>query len=223
MIKKSDQDKPWNRRKCNSKSYALASEPIAKTFLIVCEGANTEPEYFKAFPVVTAQVEVVGAGRVRTSLIEEAIRLMKIEDNKGREVWCVFDYDNKPDDATLATDFHNALQLAARKGIHVAWSNDAIELWFVLHHQYLQNALTRHQYYSILEDVWNLPESYERSGKQKVFCSSLYRMLLPYQLMAINHARRLYDQQDETKPIAQWNPCTTVFMLVEELNRYLRK
>lgn len=74
-VKKTDTDKPWNKRKAGRRPYAIESKQVEKTFLILCEGENTEPEYFKAFPVVTAEIKVVGTGRARTSLVEEAIRM----------------------------------------------------------------------------------------------------------------------------------------------------
>ena len=48
-VKPTDKDKDWGKRQ-------NAGRPergilIKKTFSIYCEGKNTEPEYFKSFPV----------------------------------------------------------------------------------------------------------------------------------------------------------------------------
>jgi hypothetical protein len=48
---------------------------------------------------------------------------------------------------------------------------------------------------------------------------NIYQQLLPCQARAIHNARRLLAQYDPPNP-AQDNPSTTVFLLVEELNRY---
>lgn len=52
VIKASDSDKAWNRKKKNKMPYHIESIAKKKAFLIICEGKNTEPEYFKSFPVI---------------------------------------------------------------------------------------------------------------------------------------------------------------------------
>ena len=115
------------------------------------------------------------------------------------------------------------MELASKKKIRIAWSNDSIELWFILHYQYLQTTPLRNQYFQILEKIWNLEESYESLGKKKAFCTSLYKGLLPKQKTAIYNATKLYELHSNTYPISRRNPCTTVFILVKELNKYLKK
>jgi len=88
-IKKTDQNKAWNCRTSSANAYSLRSR-IANTkrFFIICEGKNTEPYYFKSFPVVTADVETLGLGRSKTSLVEEAIQRVNWEKpDAEREVW----------------------------------------------------------------------------------------------------------------------------------------
>lgn len=68
--KKTDQDKAWNRRPAQSRAYAVDSRAAnTKRFVIYCEGENTEPHYFKSFPVATAEVVVYGMSRSKTSLV----------------------------------------------------------------------------------------------------------------------------------------------------------
>ncbi len=66
--------KPWAR----TGGYGRREDtrPIRDRILIVCEGAATEPNYFRAFPVKTELVEVhiKGAGANTKSLVEAAIR-----------------------------------------------------------------------------------------------------------------------------------------------------
>jgi hypothetical protein len=103
-VKKTDQNKAWNRRTGNARAYDLESRAAnAKRFLIICEGVNTEPCYFKSFPVQTAQVEAFGIGRSKTSLVEHAIEWVQQKPpDSEREVWVVFDMDFDPsEDATL--------------------------------------------------------------------------------------------------------------------------
>ena len=44
-----DSKKPWELRK-EAKREKEQKRQILNTFIIFCEGENTEPEYFKAFP-----------------------------------------------------------------------------------------------------------------------------------------------------------------------------
>jgi len=64
------------------------------TFLIVCEGERTEPNYFRAFRVPTIRIEVKGLGFNTISLVEAAI--MEKANHEYDQTWCVFDRDSFP-------------------------------------------------------------------------------------------------------------------------------
>ena len=225
--KKTDQNKAWNRRTSGEGPSVESRAAYTKRFLIICEGVNTEPCYFKCFPVATAQVEAFGLGRSKTSLVEQVVELVDQEKpDPEREVWIVFDmdFDKEKDAAMQRADFNQAVRLAENQGFRVAYSNDAFELWFVLHYQLLESALTRAEYYESLSKHWEM--SYERQGKGAQFCREVYQRLLndpkSNQASAIRHAERLFQQQADNQP-AEQNPCTTVYQLVAELNKHLRK
>lgn len=223
-VKKTDQTKAWNRRTDRAKVYALQSRMAnTKRFLIICEGENTEPYYFRSFPVATAEVKAFGTGRSKTSLVDHAVFLVSQEiPDPERDVWIVFDmdYDPSKDESIQRNDFNQAIRLAEKNGFRVAYSNDAFELWFVLHYQLLEAALTRSEYYEQIGNRWGM--SYERQGKGAQFCREIYQRLLANQDTAIRYADRLYQQQAGSQPADQ-NPCTTVYQLVKELNKYLKK
>lgn len=224
MAKKTDQNKPWNRRPSQTKVYALESrQAFTKRFIIYCEGTNTEPYYFESFPVATAEVVTFGLGRSKTSLVERVMELAKKDEpDPEREIWIVFDMDidRQKDKNLQRNDFNRAIQLAKEQGFRVAYSNDAFELWFVLHYQLLEAVMTRNEYYQLMNGHWVM--SYERHGKGQQFCRSIYQRLHPNQTTAIRHAERLHQQQQAHQPADQ-NPCTTVYQLVSELNKYLKK
>ena len=222
--KKTDQDKAWNRRSAQSRAYALESRMAnSKRFVIYCEGENTEPNYFKSFPVATAEVVVYGMSRSKSSLVNFVIDKESLVDpDSEREVWIVFDMDFDPlkDRSLQQNDFNRAIVLAQEKGFKVAYSNDAFELWFILHYQLLEAQLTRNEFYQKLSEYWQL--SYERYGKGRDFCRSIYDRLISNQATAIRHAERLHQLHANSHP-AEQNPCTTVYQLVRELNKFLRK
>ncbi len=221
-IKKSDKSKPWYRQRVKVQPYDTEKSERNKVFLIICEGQNTEPEYFKSFPVVTATVESYGTGSSRLKLVEQVIEIKKSEEGE-KEIWVVFDMDIQRDNAAqLKADFDAAIDLARQHNIKVAYANDAFELWFLLHYMYFENRWTRREYYQKLSDLWDL--NYEKSGKNLAFCKGIYQRLAndenADQNTAIRNARMLLDKQSNLK-FSEQNPCTTIFKLVEELNKYV--
>lgn len=226
-IKKTDRKKAWAKRHLTTKRERRERK-IHNLFRIYCEGENTEPEYFKSFPVNTeTQVFALGLGRSRTSLVEKVIELLEKDEflkgqtnyDEDRQLWCVFDFDIRGEEGERE-DFNNAISLAHNHDLKVAYSNDAFELWLVLHYQYQESALTRHEYYKILTKQFGI--NYEKYGKTKEFAQSLYLLLLPNQEEAIQNAIRLHDTQRD-KIYCDQNPCTTVYELVMALNECIKK
>jgi hypothetical protein len=109
--------------------------------------------------------------------------------------------------------------LAHQHGIKTAYSNDAFELWFVLHDRYLQGALHRSQYYEILSQ--KLGYNYVRYGKEKEYAQKWYGSFLKNQPNALKFAEKLFKTQKDLPP-SQQNPCTLVYELVGALNKCLR-
>jgi hypothetical protein len=222
-----DADKAWKIRQTTNKRQ-LGNREIRNLFHIYCEGENTEPEYFKSFPVNTeTKIEAIGLGMSKTALVEEAIRrfsnakFLKKQTNydPDRQLWVVFDFDVRGV-ACDSADFNNAIEFAQKKGIRVAYSNDCFELWFVLHSQYQTSAATRYEYYHLLSERLNC--DYEKDGKAQAFAQGLYERFLKDQPKAILHASRLYEEK-KNETFSSQNPCTTVFQLVEELNKCIRQ
>lgn len=198
---------------------------VNKKFLIVCEGENTEPDYFRKFPVVSKDVITVkgGYGGGKKYLVDKAEEYACEKQYESHSVWCVFDYDVKADNPNQKQDYDNAISMAIKKGYNVAYSNDCFELWLILHHDFIQHQHHRTEYFDMLRKKWKLERSYETIGKQQEFTEKLYEKLLPNQRTAIKNAKKLFESNDDGRPYHQMNPCTTVFKLVEELNRYLRR
>lgn len=90
---------------------------VKQTFLIVCEGEVTEPEYFNSFRLTSANVKAIGKGMNTISLVKEAIAIRDIEKRRSRnydQCWVVFDKDDFSDG-----DFNAAIQMAQTNGFHV--------------------------------------------------------------------------------------------------------
>jgi hypothetical protein len=176
---------------------------IRQRFLIVCEGEETEPNYFNSFRGPFS-VRVMGIGANTVSLVEEASRLASEDDYD--QIWCVFDKDDFTEE-----NFNGAIQLAHRQEIRVAYSNQAFELWYVLHFCYMNSAITRKDYIKLLEKKFG--HKYEKNSQ------STYRELLKYQATAIQNAKTLLEEYHPRRP-GKDDPSTTVFELVKQLNKY---
>ena len=218
--KASDKKKAWYKKQIKKRPYKIESEEKEKTFLIICEGQNTEPEYFESFPVRTAEVVSYGLGSSKTKLVELAIDARK--EDKEEEVWVVFDMDIQRDNADkIKADYENAIELAKSKNIKVAYSNDAFELWFLLHYQYFDNQWTRYEYYDKLSELWSC--NYEKMGKNIAFAKTIYKRLEEDenadQAQAIRRAEKLLKNQEDAD-YAEKNPATNVHSLVDELNKH---
>lgn len=196
-------------QRLKDRNAQIGRRPVRPKFLIVCEGSKTEPNYFKRFRVNknVVDLEVIGLGDNTLSLVERTYDLMQ-EDNYA-QVWCVFDRDSFP-----AGRFNEALALAARKGIRVAYSNEAFELWYLLHFHYHDAATSRQYYGEMLTE--RLGYLYHKNDLE------MYYRLEDRQPDAMRNAQRLLDSYGQNHNPEQDNPSTTVHYLIQELNEYAR-
>jgi RloB-like protein len=170
-------------------------------FLVVCEGEKTEPNYFRGFRFPGRTVDIRGMGDNTVSLVRKAISLNLKEEYD--QVWCVFDRDAFP-----AQHFNEAISLAHAHNIKVSYSNEAFELWYILHFDYHQSAILRADYIKILSK--KLGHGYKKSSE------TIYDELADKMPMAVQNAQKLLANYDPPKPASD-NPSTTVHLLVLEL------
>jgi hypothetical protein len=207
-----------NRDQFNSRGYLerkVGNKETIPTFLIVCEGEKTEPNYFESFPVSTRpKVRIVGAGCETIAVVNKAIELMteRPKTKPFDRVWCVFDRDPSRVNNT-AQRFNEALRLAAQENIEVAYSNECFELWYLLHFNFYDTAVPRSDYYKKLTKL--LGYDYAKNS------DDMYVKLEDKQNQAIKRAQKLLASYEPHYPESD-NPVTTVHLLVEELNKYIR-
>ena len=186
---------------------------IKQSFLIVCEGEKTEPDYFKAFRMTAATVKAVGQAMNTMALVNKASSIREADRQKKREYdqcWVVFDKDDFP-----ANDFNQAIQLAEKNGFRVAYSNQAFEYWFLLHYNLYTGPIHRNQYKDILTKLTGLTYN-----KTEGFGAVMYNLLLARQQQAIKNAAAVLAEISHGNP-AEEESSTTVHKLVIELNKYL--
>jgi hypothetical protein len=196
------------KRSANSKGYSdrkVNNREVKQTFLIVCEGEETEPNYFRGFKCRTLHLKIEGKGKDPINLVKRA-KILSSEDEFD-QVWCVFDKDEISN-----KDFKSALQIADKTNIKIAYSNEAFELWYILHFQFLNTAISRSDYPKKLSSLMGKP--YAKNSRE------MYDELFDLQPTAIAHADRLLREYPKPNPATD-NPSTTVHHLVKELNRFI--
>lgn len=199
--------------------------PQREYYLIVCEGEKTEPNYFKSLkeklPIgVVDYIEIEGEGKNTLTLIEEAnkIRARKEKNMNGRKfdhTWAVFDRDSFPE-----TNFDNAINKGEqqKRKINCAWSNEAFELWYLLHLEFVNVPMTREDYKPRIEH-WlteriGLPFKYAKNR------ADMYDILQKHgnEKQAIEWAKILDSQYNDFRFYTH-NPNTKLYILVSQLNR----
>lgn len=190
-------------------------------FLIVCEGEETEPNYFEGFKLSTREVTKItidGIGMNTDSLIKETEKIKNnLEDKKDIEfdqVWCVFDRDS-----FSPNNFNKAIAMAKKRKFKVAYSNEAFEIWYLLHFQLCVTGLSR----KLLEKKLSSLIKSEFGHKYKKNDERMYEYLKTKQKQAIQNATSLIKHYKETSCLnpEKNNPSTTVHELVIELNNYI--
>lgn len=189
----------------------VETRELRQRFLVVCEGEKTEPRYFANFHLNrrVVPVDIRGMGSDPLRLVAKARQLREEEDytEEYDQVWVVFDCDD-----FAAADIDQAVQQARKYGIRVAYSNQAFELWYLLHFNYYNTAMPRGIYNEKLSQL--LGRRYVKNS------DTIYRELENRQPVALANARRLLSQYDPPNPATD-DPSTTVHELVEQLNRFL--
>lgn len=202
--------KAWDRYGSYRGRRVNTKDPKQR-FLIVCEGDKTEPEYFRGFRVpLDVEVDIEPGAGMHTSVVRRALELRgKADSDYYDQVWCVFDRDKNGGNSK---SFNEALQLAEANNISAAYTNDAFELWYLLHFNYHDTAIHRHDYVKKLHSLV--------SGGYKKNDPNMFEKLEDKMDDADRNARKLLSQYDPSNPVHD-DPSTTVHLLVEQLRAYL--
>ncbi len=216
--KKSDLNKSWLKPKPDR---GMKIQP--EYHLIVSEGTDTEPAYFEAIRDIIniryrkkIQLEVSGEGDNTINLFWKVKQRVSDSVNGFRHVWVVYDTDDFP-----AEHIDRVLELCKANSTedteyHAVWSNQCVELWYLLHFSYMQSDIHRTAYWPKLTD-WLTgigAGTYEKNRKD------MYQILRPFMDFAIANAKRL-EKINEGKLPSKAAPGTKIYELVEKLKPYL--
>ncbi len=214
---KRDQERLNNKMAKKKKNLLDKLPPY--TF-IISEGTKTEVTYMAGFANVINEkyrsfstgnrIIVKGTGRNCQSLLNYARMIVEKEMPQATQVWLMYDKDDFPFDDFDNTQYSAEQRKDSRK-YKVAWSNESLELWFVLHFQELHVNIGRKAYIRILEEKCN----YKKNDPK------LFQMFRGNMDTAIMRAKRQYTAYADDVPPSKSCPATRVFELVEELKAFL--
>lgn len=216
--KKSDRNKSWMRPRRDRHKMILP-----EYHLIVTEGTETEPPYFNAMSsVINANyhdkisVKVEGKGDNTLNLYFKAKEIATKSANVYRHVWVVYDTDDFPASHIDETARLCEAESTNETTYHAIWSNQCVELCFLLHFSFMQSNLHRSEYRPKLTEILvSLGE-----GKYQKNRDDMYRILYPYMNYAIENSKKL-EEINKGKVPSKSAPGTMIHILVEKLQPYL--
>ena len=162
-------------------------------------------------------IHIHGEGAATGQLVKVADKQVKNAKIIYQNIWIVLDKDDFP-------DFDTAIEEGHRKGYNMAWSNQCFEYWLYLHFYYSESALHRYEWCEKLNEVfkqYHLGEGIYRKNDESIYerVDSLGGVS-----KAIKNAKRRMKayRQGIDKP-STYDPGTTVYELVMELQKFINK
>lgn len=183
----------------------LMGKAMRQSFMIFCEG-ETEVGYFTSFK---KRAKSLNGGNA-LAIVQEAIKQKNAATKKVDQYWVVFDKDDTSD-----ADFESAIKLARENNIEPAWSNQAFELWFILHYNSYTAACHRNNYETILK---RQIASYSAAAKSEEQGKELYRITIQHVETGINNAAAGIDFfAANNTALGKMQSSTKVYKLVREI------
>ena len=202
------------------------------SILVVTEGKNTEPVYFKEIRKFFSSnvIELVTSGEGKgdpEQLTEAAIRIRNERKRKAKnkklrinqledfdEVWIVFDTD------VLTPEKRNSgIQYAESKNIKVAYSEPCFEYWLLLHSE---KGYTTANMKKCADVIPHLKKAYGWSSYQKNK-DQTEKLVAPLVTKtnierAINASKRVRDHHKKVGNTFPTNPSTDIDLLIKSIN-----
>jgi len=217
------------KRRARSRKSLTRRPPSIKPrecVLIVCEGAKTEPLYFRALRrklrLHTVEVEVEGedCGSAPISVVNYAISLRDTRKESAPRspllvpydaVWCVMDVEAPTPHQSLAA----AIDKAGANGLKVALSNPMFEYWYLLHFERTSGLMQRN------EDV--IKRLREYCGRYKKNDPGFFEVVYPLTSTAIANSEAVLKEKHYGEDLRDCNPSTHVHRVVVHLQQIAQR
>jgi len=244
MARRSGGDKFHNKKKeLERKDFKrqVNDKITVPNIIIACEDSVSSPTYFKMIinnlieqKVITQESFVIAPHKHTnpTGVLKDLTSYKKYQDFDHK--WIVIDRDSQRVNGGghSKEDFNNALKNAKSKksnfNIDVAYVNDSFELWYLLHFEYRNSAISRDEILTqVIKrlkeiDAYKFANLTKDNIKQENYTRLIFETLKPLQDVAIKNAKKLLESYGQGHSPECDNPSTRVHLLVEILNS-LRK
>ncbi len=215
--------KDWKKQRVINQYNAFE-----KRVFIFCEGKKTEPNYFEGIKRHIERniiyknkilIMIEGVGAETLGVLKHAIEYVQINEISDSDIWIVYDKDSFPAErfnrVCYDVDQLNMNQKKVR--YHVAWSNQCIEYWFILHFDYYESDNDRQCYIAYLNSKFKTLglDKYEKNDP--LIFERLFKHGNP--LQAVKHAAKRIECFHNATP-SDMAPATTVHNLYSRLNIY---
>jgi len=242
-------DKLHNRRKeaLKAKKFKnnVKNRHKVPDIIISCEDSVSAPVYLNKIvenlikdKKITQDSFVIVNQKVLkgTNPLKVLERLKKYSDANGKSYkdfqhkWIVIDRDKERVNGGGHTseDFNSTLLSAKSKketlNIEVAYSNDAFELWYLLHFDYISTSLLRDEINKRLiiklkeKNLHKFSKLNKKNIKDENYTKHIYDELLELQDTGIKNATKLLESYGNEYNPENANPSTTIHKLIEILN-----
>ena len=206
-----------------SRKDRLKSKKLAPAnYLIVCEGKQTEPNYFSGLKkeinekygskvdVLIPNIEIKGTGENTTALVKYTDKFVNYSNKRYGQVWVVFDKDDYSDeqfDKSIRTCDYN-----------VAWSNPNFELWLLSHFKKVSRYISKD---NVLQE---LSKEFHKKGLGEYIKNdtNIFEKVTSEERLhtAIKNCKYM-EELNKDGQASRRNPMTKVYKIIDGLKEYL--
>ena len=194
-----------------------------ESILIVCEGKETEPRYFRSFremyKLELVEIEIIGEGAAPITVVDRAIEIQKEREKEAKnaskegifnkpkfdEVWCVFDREGNHQ----SPSFHPAVNKALANKLKLAISNPSFEFWFIIHFEQTTKPFQNADDVIAYLKKNHLPD-YEKNSE---VCNKIFHLTDT----AINYSELIIKNHQGNSSELYPSPSTEVHLLIKKL------
>lgn len=191
-------------------------------YLIVCEGKQTEPNYFNGLKqeinkkygtkvdLLIPNIEIRGTGKNTKDLVNYTKKYVNHSNKIYGEIWVVFDKDDYND-----KQFDEAIKNCE---YNVAWSNPNFELWLLSHLKKIDRYISKENILDELEKEFNKQGlGHYKKNDEKIFEKITKNNKIQ---VAIKNCECMEKLNKKGLPHER-NPMTIVYKIINELAQYI--
>lgn len=209
---------PRPRAGTNVPQRTSRGRPEKQRLLIVGEGKETEPNYFRGLrdeDDIKARFAITvkgGTGGSPMEVVKQACVLAQQAKNRGEdydEVWCILDVE-----AQHERDFSEVMHFAQEQGIGLCLSNPVFEVWLLAH---FERTAQHFQDYDAVRARLNSHWQKEFGQDCQKNDERIYERLRSRTDSAIDNARWVLENHHQLERSLEANSSTEVYRLVGKL------